>query len=50
MITDANKLNKSLQMRLEEYDKVGLGFSELLQEYSNLLVQLEDKKWALEQL
>jgi hypothetical protein len=35
---------------LEEYSKVGIGFDQLVEEYSSVLKRIEEKKWQLEEL
>jgi len=36
--------------KLVEYESVGMGFDKLAFEYSKLLNQIDEKKWALSQL
>jgi len=36
--------------RLHKYEQVGLGFKELADEYNNLLNEINQKKWALNEL
>ncbi|KAK2963148.1 hypothetical protein BLNAU_1681 [Blattamonas nauphoetae] len=50
---EANRLTKekaSMQHSLQVYRQIGMGFPALVQEYSNLLRQLEQQRWTLQQI
>ncbi|KAK2952426.1 hypothetical protein BLNAU_12688 [Blattamonas nauphoetae] len=50
---EANRLAKekaSMQHSLQVYRQIGMGFPVLVQEYSNLLRQLEQQRWTLQQI
>jgi hypothetical protein len=45
-IEEDNKLSR----RLAEYESVGLGFDKLAAEYAEILEQIEEKQWALNEI
>lgn len=49
-LLEAIALNNTLRQRLGEYERVGLGFADIVAEYTKLLQEIEDKKWALQEI
>jgi HAUS augmin-like complex subunit 4 len=47
---DAMEEHERVLVKLEEYSSIGFGFEGVVKQYAQLLEEIKNKKWALEEL
>jgi hypothetical protein len=42
--------HERIMRTLNEYENIGMGFDKLVAEYASILQDIQDKKWAMEEI